>query len=349
MERSEIWDWLVIFGIYGWMIGSNILFRGKPDIQSASQIASLILMFSILFVKDKYLCWEASTYLAIEAIIYPARKKVHFFVKRGGESSQEVRNVSNFYTTTLPILPVKLGSYGKVNKVVFKHQFTFDKRVIPARGKVRYKGNWVDHQGKAEVVLYEFTEASVDVDHAEPVPTYYLAHAPGDIIIGPINPTPHMSNPNSNVGATIQRLNRQVLVLKQALAEKSRQASYWHQKDIQHEGYIKHIKEELSGLLRNSPDFMKGIVRYAQSYVMAIDDIRQLAKMGSPWQFRIKALVPIFIAGIFFIFLATQPQLVQDIGTFFSQGQNQLWILIFALITVGGIYYLAKFRRRGKQ
>ncbi|NVM21648.1 MAG: hypothetical protein HWN68_07705 [Desulfobacterales bacterium] len=350
MERNDLYEYIVIFGVYFWMILSGVVFPEQRTLQMASNTVSMIGMFLFLFLKEAYVQVVASKYDYYRCVVRPLNKILHLFAKKGGFNSVASVNNPNFYTTTLPLgVKLKVKPYGEVEKVVLKHEYPFEKRVITAFGKCSYKGNIVDHRGTATLIVYEFPEASSDVDHAEPVPTYYLKDAPGDFMIGPISPSlPAISgNPNANV--IIQKLKRRLLVANQALAEKTRQASYWHQFAIQLEGALRHTKEELSGLLRNAPDFKKGVIRYAQSYVTAIDDIRQLAKMGSPWRMLLKPWMGlVVIAALGMIFLSTRPDILQGMGKFINNPSNQIWVLLIAVIMVGGVYYLAKILRRRK-
>lgn len=353
MESNEKIQWLLIFGVYGWMIFSDVLFVGQRELMLMNKIVSMVALISTLFITEAICQVAASKYFAIKAIIRPKEQVHYFFVIRSGITSKEHPKAPNFFTTELPLgVKIKIDRFGKIpiSKIILKHDYDAEKRLIPSQGKVAFKGNVVSHNSMCTVVLYEYPEAGTDIDHARPIPTYYLANAPGDYYLGPIGQSLHNVGGNPNLGdgvrAYVQRLEGQILVLKSALAEKTRQSSYWHQFAIEVEGANKHIQEELSGLLKNPPNFMKGVVRYSQSLWMSIQDIRQLAKPSmfgflKPW------MMWVLVPAIVLLYLGLQPQIVEGIGEFMASGNNQLFIIIIVGFVVVGIYYFAKSRRGG--
>lgn len=350
MEKNDAVQWALIFGVYIWMIFSDVIFAGMREAILVNKIVSMIALIASLFVVEAICQVAASKYFAIKAIIRPSEKVFYFFINRSGITSGSHPKTPNFFTTELPLgVKVKMSRFGKIPipKVIFKHEFDFDKRMIPSQGKVSYKGNIVQHNSMCTVILYEYPEASTDIDHAEPIPTFYLANAPGDYYLGNVGTSLSniVSGGNQKVNDYIQRLTLENTQLKQALTEKTRQSSYWHTLSIEIEGANKHLQEELSGLLKTAPNFMRGVVRYAQSYVMAIDDIKQLARTGR-FSFLKSWMIYPLLLGLVLMFLGLQPKILQGIGDFMANPTNQLFFIVISLFAVIVFYYYAKARRK---
>lgn len=345
MERNDKIEFAIIFATYGWVLVSDIVLAGHRDIQFASKVLSMAGMFCYLIIGEAYYTVVASKFMHLQLIIRPTNKKLSLFVKRGGFRTVAANDGSNLLSTTLPLgVKKKIPPYGDIEKIILTHEYPFDERVIPSHGKANYKGNIVDHHATATLVVYESPEGP-DVEKSAPVPTYYLKDAPGDYGIGPISPM--VVGLNSNVQATLQKLATKNQELKRENIKVKNRASYWHQLAIQLDNMVKNLKEELSGLLRNSPDFERGIVRYCQGYAKDIEDILQLAKRGSFFRTFFKPWMGLLIFGIgFILFLYTQPELLMGVGNFFANPANQFWLIIITCIGVAGVYYVGKIIKK---
>lgn len=353
MERNEGIQWLVIFGIYAWMIVSDIIFVGQPIIvPGMSKIASMVAMFAFLFGMEWYSQVQASKYLHVKAIIRSAfslNKTKHFFVNREAIAKDVPDPLqAGWKVTELPLgVKVKLDGYGEgIEKVRFQHLGRFYERMIPTKGKCNYKGNIVDHNSSATVVLYDYVEGGVDVDHNVPIPTFVLKEAPGDFGVQPL-PTLTVGAQSKVVKALltwIRRAQPYILRLEAAVRKQSTSKSGWHISAIKEEGKSRSTQEELEGVLKDRRHFDKAVAEYAQARAKSIEDIRQLTK-GASFMGRLpKWIVYPIILGMALVFIAAQPNMQQGFGEWISTGNNQWFVIgIFALLAII-LYYL--YRRK---
>ena len=132
-----------------------------------------------LFGLELYFRTEAAQYTYIHAIVrLPTKetKHLHLFVKR----PEPMEFFEDIYATKLELgQPVKMEPYGEINQLVIIHQYPFEQRLIFQQGKAKYKGFRVTHSKTCDVVLH--LQTTVDTDHAEPIPIFWLKDGPGDV------------------------------------------------------------------------------------------------------------------------------------------------------------------------
>ena len=351
IDFAENRDLFIMFGILGWMmIGDVMVFPNNPQAGQINRVISYVAMIGFIFIWEALCTFEASKYFALKVIVRPSEKTLNWFVKRNAQTSQPTKDAPHMITTELPLgVKYKDKLFGQIDTVVLKHEYSAESRLIPSQGKINYKGTVIDHNSMCTIVVYELPESSFEIDHGQPIPTYYLANAPGDYNIGPINMmmlpigNPRPLTPNQTTQYLIQE-NRN---LKIALAEERRKASKWHTRSIQTESAVKGVTEEINGLLKNPIKFLVAVIQYVQSYISAGHEIDQLAKQGSFWK-RIPSWIMYLGAfGILLAFFGANPQIQQGFGQWVSVGTNQLFLLLIVAMILIVVYYLFH-RRSGK-
>jgi len=122
---------------------------------------------------------QAARYTYIHAIVrLPSKetKHLHLFVVR----FEPMEYFEGVYATKLILgQPVIMDPYGEFSQLVVVHQYPFEQRLIFQQGKAKYKGFKVTHSKTCDVVLH--LQTTVDTDHAEPIPIFWLKDAPGDV------------------------------------------------------------------------------------------------------------------------------------------------------------------------
>ena len=361
METNEAFQWIIIFGIYGWMIASDVVFIGQPQIAGMSKIVSMVLMLGSLFIMEAYCRWAAAEFFGIKAVLRPSEQILNLFVNRSGITSEPHPSVPNLFVTTLPLgVKTTIKPYGKepISEVTFKHYYDFDKRMIPTKGKMTFKGNVIDHNSMCTVVLYEYPEGSSDVDHATPIPSFYLANANGDFNLGPIEPSSMMLHNSSEIAAnfsnpedvvsSFQAQGKRLRILEQQLGHERAMSSRLRSDNIHKETMITQLKEELGGVLRNPLSLLQSVIQYVQAYVSAGKDIEQLGKKQFGLRSLPKWIMYPIILGIVLVFIAAVPDIRVGLGEWLSFGNNQIFLLIIVAMVLVIIYYVSSRRSSEK-
>jgi len=350
LERSEFFQWAIIFGIYGWMIASDILFAGQVQIAGASKIVSMVLMVGAIAISDAYYTWAASKYVHIKMIIRPVDKIVHLFVDRGGEIDKAIYGVTNLFTSTLPLgFSTKIPDVPeKVSKVKIQHVCKFGDRVKPVKGKASYKSNIVDHNQTATISVRRVTMA---YERGEIVPTFELESGNGDEeverINGPILPMSiMMGNPKPDLVAALRLALKENRHVKRLVGVFKEQAASWHQDSIAKDGQIKSMTQELNAVHKDNPNVMTGAIRLAQALDRNEGDMQRLGRRGSLLARMPKWLGYVIVVAMvlaFGVYVTQQP----DFWIWSSQGNTQ-WFIIGIIALIGILYYFGVYRRRGK-
>jgi len=352
LEQNEAVQWVIVFGIYGWMVASDIIFVGQPIIvPGASKAVSMVAMLAALFGIEWYCRVQASKYVAIKMIIRPVDKIVHLFVAKGGEIDKAIYAVANLFTSTLPLgFPTKIPNVPeKVSKVKIQHVCKFYDRVKPVEGKANYKSNIIDHSQVATISVRRVTMA---YEKGEIVPTFELESGNGDEEIerihGPILPMMLMKgNPHPDLVKNLRLALKENAHLKRIVGVFKDQASFWHIGKIEDEGKIKSMTQELNATQKDTPNVDTAAIRLVQSLYNNEQDMQRLGKKASLWARMPKWLGYVIVAAMvlgFSVYVTQQP----DFWVWAGQGTTQIWIIFMVVLVLIGLYYFGIHRRRGK-
>jgi len=175
MDRSDVYGIAWILILYLWLILSRIFLTGIYE--NVAGIAGLFIIVVGMFIQDYIFMYRTMPYPYLRAVVRPSGQILHLFIKERKETIPTPDTRSQNIKLTWP---VKMDFYGKVSEIVINHRGRWQDRVQFRPGKARYRGWTVNHSNTEQVILYEQSRGSFDVDHAEPIPVFVLAEASGD-------------------------------------------------------------------------------------------------------------------------------------------------------------------------
>lgn len=346
MEKGDFYSIVWIIGIYAYMFLIQALVPQKPA-QSYWSSGGVVIMLLGLIGQELYFWSKTVPYNCIRADVFPSGEHMTFFVKKGALLSR--RESQNLYSTPLELAyPYKHKEFGVCNTIVFQHEHQISDRLGFDHGTAIFQGYAVKHPNVAKVVLYEMDEGGYDVDHAKPVPIFFLKHAPKDYLL-PTTPSGSMSSElNSTSKRDVSNLVLKVQKLNVSLAEKTREAHSWHQKAVRLGEYVQHLRNELVGVLKSKTD----VVRASHELMLMIRQeqvtIENALRGKSLTSYFRKEFIYLIIAGMVFAFIGLNKDLQQGFGIWMSSSMNQLFILIALVMIVLIVYYLVGRRQKNK-
>lgn len=341
----------MIFGVYGWMIASGVIFKSNPTAGGISQVASMILMVSFLIVKDFYFTVQASKYHHIRAKIFPDCIVKHFFVKKGPWQNQPVKGLRGMNTSILPLgEKTKYGKYGEIDTMIIKHDGSLMEKLNPIHGKAKWHGVVVDHDTSSEIWVRHDGTGGVDVNRSIPIPSFRLLAAQGDGIRGIMHSSALNlpENPDKRkLVLALQKAWDTIKILKSSLAERTRQSRDKTRAVVYHSERADHLSDELGGVLDEKTDVVKAKWELMLMHRREQTRIENALRGHQPWRKWLGSWVayPI-IAGLIIAFLAAKPELLENFSKGISNPRNQMFVIIVLVIVAGLIYYLFKRRKK---
>lgn len=235
VDRSSVID-------TAWAMGSLFIIaigaEFEGSVRMAIQGGGFALLLSGVFVQTFIFQVITQSYPYFRAYLVPSKKVLHLFAK----SMKSSRTTELNWATEIELaFPVKHEYYGKLKKVIFHHRYPREKRFNFDHGTCVYLGYSVDHPQVEHVTLYEYPRGSYDLDHVDPVPTFYVREASNDYFLN----LPGMHNPGTHMLIEVQH----------QLNEKTREAIDYKEKFIREEERSKHFQNQLAGMMKGESDF----------------------------------------------------------------------------------------------
>lgn len=236
------------------IIAMFIMPRLPVDIQRIMQPTVMVLSIALIFVTDAFARVLAAEYIYIEAACRPSNQKLHLFVK----DLETTENEDGINTTKLELgIPVKHKFYQVMRYLVIQHKFLWEKRMILTPAKANYHGYLVKHPKTAKITLYE--QATSDIDHLNPIPTFLLKEAPGDYYLSTETLAPTVL---ANGGFQLNELLLKNEKLMREINEHKRSSLDWHQRAVRLEEVVDQLKNELMAVLHSKADFKGTVIEY---------------------------------------------------------------------------------------
>lgn len=345
MDRSDLYAFIWLFVLYFYLIAvSNFVPEGA--MQKGLQIAGVAILVCGMVVTDFVIRERVNKYPYIRARVEPSGKVLRIFV----EDWRDRQVDKTLWSLKIKAKwPVTIKGLGKVKEFIINHEWPIHKRVNFRPGQATWFGYVVDHPQTEFMVLYEYPTVT-SVDHAQPVPVYWLKHASQDYYLPevPITKLVKSNNPGVKDLPLILKLHKAVEQLKAELAEARRAAFFWHEKAVELEDRVTQQETEIKGLLEQQSNFTADLVERLISLLAHCQTIEQAIKRvkGVGWAaftFNKWLALTIISLGALIVLYAMRDSL-GGVGIWLSNPVNMIFaFLVVALVC--GILYLALVRK----
>jgi hypothetical protein len=240
-------------------------------------------------------------------------------------------------------LPLKFSAniepFGKVDFVTILHLGAWNDRMLLETGEVLYQGYNVKHPQNAQITLYRMKQGAFDIDHATPVPTFWLKEASNDFS-RPQNLAGDMLTIPDHGTSVLQERN--VTIEKELAHTKNLEMNY-HQKMIEYEAVVEKQRVEIQGLLKRKGSEKK----MALEYMLTIREMHLRIENGikalKGGMFKLDKWTAIALAGvaIFALFIFNKDASA-GLQRFLIEPTNQLFVGVIAILAVILIVFMAR-------
>lgn len=354
MDRSKLWEFVPIIGMFTWMMITPWLYPRDWVMRYIMNMVGMVFCIGLMVLSNEILKYKSAEFTHIDAICRPSGNRLHIYAKDLRTAEYE----PGIYATMLTLGERLVHSiYGEIEKggnIVIKHWGKWEDRMGEYKqGKAVFKDQVVDHPKSAQVILYEPPDV-FDLDHLSPIPVFELKDAPmdyqmpedqkfldtsltgaGDLLVKTV-----LMEGKQVSGATLlfsyQRVKVENQNLKTRIIEKERQALHWHQKAVNLEEVNKQIKNELHAVLSSKSDQKQSVIEQVLTALEAHTKIRNALKELKPvaWLNKMAVMLILGIVG-FGVFLMNPGGIMQWMG----EKQNQFFIIILAMIISFAYFY----------
>jgi len=355
METEDAFFYGITVIMYIYLSIINNVFTGA--IRGILNGVGLALFIMTLFLQDLIVQMRIAPFIYLEMRVYPENKRLHVFVKN--IISRRAPGWFSRWETRLELgFKARVQKYDKVQIVELQHKDRWQERVLPGPGRANYHGFTVDHPQTAMLIVYTPGEGAFTFDHGNPIPRFYLRFSPsGDYererregftdLFGSMAKMPR--------GADSQ-LTRQLEILRQKYhdveafaASKSIEAMDEHRRRVQLEEVVTHQRNETRGLvmaLSDKTDATTNRMLDVRKEQITIENaLKNAGKQDRDvWVKILRAATPVLVIVIIAYFLSSNPEILRQIGLWFSSPINS--VLILLLIIAAGVTYYYWRRRR---
>ena len=283
-------------------------------------------------------------YPYIRMLLRPSGQTVRMFITKPVDSKKVG---DGMWSTTLNLkFPTEIKGYGKVKQVKINHEYPWEQRIIFQPGQAMYLGQVIRHPQTAFIIAYEYPSGSYNIDHANPIPVFYLKEAPRDYFLPPVSiaTMQHLGNPTKKNLPLILRLQKTISELRSQLAEARRAALEWHKQAIKKEEATVQQESELKALLESTTDYKAALIQHMLTYREMHQTIENALKhikgLGFKLTFSKWLAITIISIGVL-VFAWTIRDSLGRTGQWLAQPTN----MFFALVAVGmacvTLYYIA--------
>jgi hypothetical protein len=354
-DQNKIYDFLPLLVIFGAMILTSMNFI-PVSIKPFILFGSLGGFFAVTFFAETLLERDAGQYLAIEATVFPLKRKLNLFVRipHGGQTSTCIDPQKNIWSTPVELgRPINYEPYNKISKMIWKHEYPWSRRMMgEPNGKVTYKGvPGINHSNLAiGVILWEpeVVKGHLDDELLEFVPEFTLIHAPLDSNIASEPPTLQIYEAGVNTLPTTENRDLALeLVTEKAAKQKAiNECESWKSKyytveqgSIRVKGFVNRAVNALFGSYGAEPDIDKLVQARFVTLLHAVNDIKQAAGMfGNKW-FKITRNVVILVAVVLGLYVFSTNAEIR------TQIFSNIWPIVIGAVAITVLFlYLTKQR-----
>jgi hypothetical protein len=329
MDMGEYASDIIMFVTLGGSLAVMMACEALLPLEYARPVGGFLYLATALggiVGSSAYASLASAPHPCLKAIVRPDNSEYYFFIDKDKTHERKVGEDSHVGHFALAY-PVKVGEFGKVKEFILLYRGRWSERVSFRPGWVMWKGIRTKHAQTEVVEVMHAQKSNVMIDHAEPIPVFYLRSASKDTVVS--NPSPVLFDDASMPAAPrIASLERENVDLRAKVAE-------WQQRALSLEEVVTQQRSEIQGLL----DAKTGIKEHAYEIMLGFSqafgsfDKALSALRGGKFRFSFtKWVAATIIACVAIAYLWMNPQVASQIGLWLSNPVNFIAVAAVAAL-----------------